>query len=336
MRYRRLGGSGLQVSELCLGAMTFGQSTPEAEARAILDAACAQGVNFVDTANTYADGQSETILGRLLGPRRPRVVLATKFFNPTGAGPNDSGMSRVHIMQAVEASLRRLRTDWIDLYYIHHVDTETPLEEMLRALDDLVRQGKVRYIGCSNYEAWRLCDALWTSAYWGLQRFVGCQPQYSLVVRDIEQELVPLCRAKQVGLVVWAPLAGGFLTGKYPVGGRVVAGTRSAAGWAFPEAYFHPQADAILAALLDVAATCGLTPSQAALRWALSQPGITSCIAGCRTQAQWADSAGALAAELPPDARQRLDAVSRLPLRYPSAMEAGMPQRRRDALAHVR
>ncbi len=335
MKYVRMGRSGLKVSELCLGTMTFGHTTGQEEAAAILDAALDLGVNFIDTANTYADSRSEGMLGALLGTRRSHCVLATKFFNPVGTGPNDSGMSRVHIMRAVEDSLRRLQTDWIDIYYIHHVDVETPLDEMLRAVDDLVRQGKVRYIGCSNYEAWRLCDALWTSEQLGLSRIECYQPQYSLVVRDIEQEIVPLCRTKQVGIVVWAPLAGGFLTGKYAVGQRLVSGTRSEMDWAFPQAYFCPQADTVLACLLDIAADLQCVPSQVALRWALSQPGITSCIVGCRTLAQWQETAGTTTTELPTAELTRLNTVSHLPQRYPASMEIGMKQRRRDALRHV-
>ena len=194
MEYRRMGRSGLKVSEICLGTMTFGHGTDEAEARRIVDLAFEAGVNFFDTANAYGGGQSEVLLGKALQGRRDKSIVATKFFNPMGPGPNDSGMSRVHIMQAIEASLRRLQTDYVDLYYIHHVDTQTPLEEMLRALDDLVRQGKVRYMACSNYEAWRLQEALWISETRNLYRFECYQPQYSLVVRDIEQELIPLCQ----------------------------------------------------------------------------------------------------------------------------------------------
>lgn len=335
MKYVRMGRTGLKVSELCLGTMTFGRNTDREEAAAMLDSALDQGVNFLDTANTYADSRSESMLGDVLGAKRQDWVVATKFFNPTGAGPNDSGMSRVHVMQAVEDSLRRLQTDWIDLYYIHHVDVETPLEEMLRAVDDLVHQGKVRYIGCSNYEAWRLCDALWTSEHLGLHRIECYQPQYSLVVRDIEQEIVPLCLAKQVGMVVWSPLAGGFLAGKYAPGQRVVAGTRSDTGWAFPDTYFCPQADTVLQSLLDAAAQLQRAPSQVALRWALSQPGITSCIVGCRTLAQWQEAAGTVTTELPVEILAHLNDVSHLPHRYPASMEADMVQRRQSALRHV-
>ncbi len=190
--------------------MTFGRRTDEEEARAIVDLAFDAGITFFDTADGYGNGASEEILGRALQGRRHHAVIATKFFNPMGPGPNDSGMSRVHIMDAIEASLRRLGTDHVDVYYIHHVDIQTPIEEALRALDDLVRQGKVRYIAVSNYQAWRLSEALWISQVNNLASFVCYQPQYSLVVRDIEQELVPLCLHKGLGIVPWAPLASGF------------------------------------------------------------------------------------------------------------------------------
>ena len=215
MEYRRMGRSGLKVSAICLGTMTFGHGADQAEATRIVDLAFAAGVNFFDTANTYGNGESEVLLGNALKGRRRNAIVATKFFNPTGPGPNDSGMSRVHIMQAIDDSLRRLQMDYVDIYYIHHVDSQTPLEEMLRALDDLVRSGKVRYIACSNYEAWRLMEALWISDSKGLARFECYQPQYSLVVRDIEEEIMPVCQYKGLGVVVWSPLGGGFLSGKY-------------------------------------------------------------------------------------------------------------------------
>ena len=246
MDYRRLGRSGLKVSEICLGTMTFGHGTGAAEAERIVQAALDAGVNFFDTADGYGGGESETMLGRALGKRRRETVIATKVFAATGSGPNDSGMSRVHIMQAVEDSLRRLGTNWIDLYYIHHVDIQAPLEEMLRAFDDLVRQGKIRYTACSNYEAWRLMETLWISDSKGLARFEAYQPQYSLVVRDIEEELVPVCSLKGLGMVVWAPLAGGYLSGKYRPGQRSLQGSRSAENWAFPTQFFHANHEAIL------------------------------------------------------------------------------------------
>jgi aryl-alcohol dehydrogenase-like predicted oxidoreductase len=280
MEYRRVGRSGLKVSEICLGTMTFGHGTDQAEASRIVDRAFEAGVNFFDTANGYSNGQSETMLGEILKGRRQEAIIATKVFNPMGPGPNDSGMSRSHIMRAIEASLSRMQTDYVDIYYIHHVDTQTPLEEMLAAFDDLVHQGKVRYIACSNYEAWRLMEALWISDSKNLARFECYQPQYSLVVRDIEEELIPVCELKGLGVVVWSPLAGGFLTGKYKPGENKVEGSRSEEGWAYPERYFAPNADETLTVLLDIAKELGRTPAQVATRWVLEQPAITSAIIG--------------------------------------------------------
>ncbi|MFH1085723.1 MAG: aldo/keto reductase [Chloroflexota bacterium] len=332
MQYRLLGRSGLKVSEVCLGTMAFGVSVDQAEATRLVDTAYAAGVNFFDTANTYAGGQSETMLGVALKGRRREAVIATKFTNPAGPGPNDAGMSRKHIMDAIEDSLRRLQTDYVDLYYIHHVDGLTPLEEALRALDDLVHQGKVRYIACSNYQAWRLCEALWVSDTKGLARFIAYQPQYSLVVRDIEQELVPLCVYKGVGIVTWGPLASGFLTGKYQPGERRLAGTRSAEGWAFHERFFAPNADETLAELLKVAAEVGRSPAQVALRWVLEQPGVSAVIAGARTAEQFHDNCGASGWRLQSEPLERLTRVSRLPDRYPEVMEKNMDERRWRAI----
>ena len=332
MEYRRLGRCGLKVSEICLGTMTFGRQVDEAGARAIVDLAIEGGVNFFDTADSYSDGASEVLLGKALKGRRRQAVVATKFFNPMGAGPNDSGMSRVHIMNAIEDSLRRLQMDYVDLYYIHHVDKETPIQEMLRAVDDLVRQGKVRYVACSNYQAWRLCEALWISDANGLARFACYQPQYSLVVRDIEQELVPLCQYKELGIVTWAPLASGFLSGKYHPGQRSLAGTRSEQGWAWQSRFFADNADETLAVLLDVAEELGRSPAQVALRWVLDQPGITSVISGVRNTEQLRDNLGAAGWRLEGAALARLNEVSHLPDRYPEAFEKNMHQRRRDAV----
>jgi aryl-alcohol dehydrogenase-like predicted oxidoreductase len=332
MQYRYLGRSGLRVSEVCLGTMNIGVTTELDEARELVAAAVDEGVNFVDTANTYAGGRCETILGEALKGYRDKVVLATKFVNSTGPGPNDGGMSRKHIMEAIEGSLRRLQTDYVDLYYIHHVDGRTPIEEALRALDDLVHQGKVRYIGCSNLQAWRVMDSLWTSEMHGLARYVAYQPQYSLVMRDIEIELVPACLHKGVGIVCWGPLASGFLTGKYQPGQRVVAGTRSEAGWAFHQRFFAPTADETLAELLKVSAELGKTPAQVALRWALEQPGITSVIAGARNAQQFRDSCGAMGWRLEGEPLARLTQMSAPRLTYPEAMERGMDERRDGAI----
>lgn len=332
MDYRRMGRSGLKVSELCLGTMTFGHGTDQAEATRIVDLAFAAGVNFFDTANAYGSGQSEVLLGNALKGRRKDAIIATKVFNPMGGGPNDSGMSRVHILRAIEDSLTRLQTDYVDIYYIHHVDTQTPLEELLRAFDDLVRQGKVRYIACSNYEAWRLMEALWLSDTKNLASFACYQPQYSLVVRDIEEEIIPVCQLKGLGVVIWSPLAGGFLTGKYQPGTRTAAGTRSAEGWAYPERYFAANADESLRVLLDVAQEVGHSPAQVALRWALAQPAITSAIIGARTTEQARDNFLTSGWQLPQEALTRLTEVSRLPYRYPRSMEENMHERRNSAV----
>ncbi len=226
MEYRRLGGTGLKVSELCLGCMTFGRETDEKTAGKILDRFVEVGGNFLDTANVYAAGASEEILGRILGERRKDLIVATKvrfnanIFMGKTVAPNQIGLSRGHIMSEVEASLRRLKMDYIDLYQVHSWDFETPIEETMRALDDLVRHGKVRYIGASNFTAWQLMKSLWVSDKHNYARFDCLQPQYSLISREIEREILPLCRYEGVGVIPWSPLGGGFLTGKYRSGQR--------------------------------------------------------------------------------------------------------------------
>ena len=332
MEYRRIGRSGLKVSEVCLGTMAFGGSVDEAGAKSLVDLAFDAGINFFDTADGYSSGRSEEILGQALKGRRREAVVATKFFNPMGPGPNDSGMSRVHIMNAIEDSLRRLQMDHVDIYTIHHVDAQTPLEEMLRALDDLVHQGKVRYVACSNYQAWRLCEALWISDANDLARFECYQPQYSLVVRDIEQELVPLCLNKGLGIVAWGPMGSGFLAGKYRPGQRQVPGTRSESKWAWHERFFAANADETLSVLLDVAKELGRTPAQVALRWVLEQPAVSAVIAGVRTVEHLRDNAGASGWRLEGELLARLNAVSALPFRYPESFENGMVQKRADAM----
>jgi aryl-alcohol dehydrogenase-like predicted oxidoreductase len=312
--------------------MTFGASTDGDEAMRIVNLAFDAGINFFDTADGYSIGQSEEILGNVLKGRRREAIVATKFFNPMGPGPNDSGMSRVHIMNAIEDSLSRLQMDYVDICYVHHVDVQTPLEEMLRAMDDLVHQGKVRYIACSNYQAWRLSEALWISDSNNLARFECYQPQYSLVVRDIEQELVPLCLHKGLGIVPWAPLAGGFLAGKYKPGQRVVSGTRSEEKWNWHGAFFAANADETLATLLEVARELGRTPSQVALRWLLDRPGVASVISGVRTAEQLRDNVGATGWRLEGEPLDRLNEASYLPDRYPESFEKTMVERRENAL----
>ncbi len=332
MEYRRLGKSGLKVSEICLGTMTFGHGTNEKESERMVHLAMDAGVNFFDTANSYGEGESEVLLGKALKDRRRDAIIATKFFNPMGKGPNDSGMSRVHIMQAIDDSLKRLQMDYVDIYYIHHVDTQTPLDEMLKALDDLVSQGKVRYTACSNYQAWRLSEALWISDSNNLEQFVCYQPIYNLVVRDIEQELVPLCKRKGLGIVVWSPLAGGFLSGKYKPGERIQQGSRSEEGWAFPQRYFAINADETLQTLLDVSEKFGYSPAQVALRWVLEQESITSVIVGARRIEHLMDNLGTDKCKLKEQELKRLNEISFLPDRYPEAMEKNMHERRDNAV----
>ena len=332
MKYRRMGRTGLKVSELSLGTMTFGTYTDIEEAERMLGLSFDAGINFIDTADAYGGGRSEEILGELLGARREDAILATKFFNPMGSGVNDSGMSRVRIFKAIEASLRRLKTDYIDLYYIHHVDTQTPLEEMLEALNDLVRSGKVRYIACSNYEAWRLMESLWISDSRGWARFECYQPQYNLLTRDIEEELVPLCQYKGLGVAVWSPLANGLLTGKYRGRGDEIEGTRSADKWVFNPQFFASNADEILDVVLEISDELSCTPAQVATRWVLDQPATTSVIVGARNIEQFRDNVGASRIQLSHEHLNRLDEVSRLPMRYPKSMEFNMHERRDNAV----
>ena len=327
MQYRRLGRTGLQVSEVCMGTMTFGGVTDEAEAKKIFDRCLEKGVNFFDTANGYTDGQSEEILSRLIKGHRNDLVIATKVYNPQGTGPNDMGLSRKHIIQACEASLRRLDTDYIDLYQVHADDRETPLAETLSALDQLVRDGKVRYIGASNHTAWRLSDALWTSETRGLARYDCLQPLYNLIERGIDQELLPLCRDKGVGVIAWSPLAGGWLTGKYR--GDVAGDARlNEAGR--PPMGATVDRETILDRLTKVADGVGATPAQVALRWVMDQDGLTSAIVGARNVEQLDNNLGAADLQLERDAWKELDRVSRLPLAYPSGL-ALMMERRRQA-----
>jgi aryl-alcohol dehydrogenase-like predicted oxidoreductase len=332
MEYRRLGHSGLKVSEICLGTMTFGNGADQVGASSMVDAALAAGVNFFDTANAYVGGVSETMLGEALKGKRQDAVIASKFFNPMGHRPNDSGMSRLHIKQQIEASLTRLQTDYIDLYYIHHVDHQTPLEEMLSALDDLVRQGKILYTACSNYEAWRLMEALWLSDTNGWERFVAYQPQYSLVVRDIDEEIVPACELKGLGVVAWSPLAGGYLAGKYTPGSLKVQGTRSSEGWGFNSRFFAANHGDILQTLLETAKQLGKSPAQVALRWVIDQPFMTSAIVGARSAEQLEETLKVGDWKLPAASLEKLSKVSAQPFKYPRAFEDPMRERRDGAV----
>jgi aryl-alcohol dehydrogenase-like predicted oxidoreductase len=235
MEYRRLGSSGLEVSTIGLGCTNFGVRRDAAETKVIIDAALDRGINLIDTANTYSAGKSEECVGQALEGRRHEIVLTSKFGQPTGPGPMEMGGSRHHIMRAVEDSLRRLRTDYIDLYQMHVPDPHVPIEETLRALDDLVRQGKVRYLGASCFEAWQLCEALWTSRSGGLERFVSTQCHYSLLTRDIEHHVMPLCENYGIGLLPFFSLESGLLTGKYTSGAELPPDARAAK---FPQTFF--------------------------------------------------------------------------------------------------
>src|SRR6266478_7180527 len=330
MEYRLLVATGLKVSELCLGCMTFGRETGETTAGKILDRFIEVGGNFLDTANVYAAGASEEILGRILGERRSSLVLATKVrFNANllmgkPVPPNEWGLSRRHIMAEVEASLRRLQTDYIDLYQVHSWDFETPIDETMRALDDLVRQGKVRYIGASNFTAWQLMKSLWISDRHDFARFDSLQPQYSLITRDIEREILPLCRYENVGVIPWSPLGGGFLTGKYRSGQRPPEDSRLA-----KVDMWNRLADernyATLEAVEHVAKERGRAISQVALAWVNQQPGVSSVIYGARTEEQNEQNIGAIGFRLEAAELAALDKASALPPEYPTSMQARLP-----------
>lgn len=228
MKYRRLGASGLEVSEIGIGTNNFGGRLDADQSATVVHSALDNGINLFDTANIYSHGVSEEYLGKALATRREQAVVATKFGMQWADGPHGKGGSRKHIMDSVEGSLKRLRTEYIDLYQIHRQDPETPVDETLRALDDVIKSGKVRYIGCSNYDAWRISDAIWTSEHLGLARFVSSQPEYSMIVRDIETDILPACANYGLGILPYFPLAHGFLTGKYKRGQDVPEGTRLA------------------------------------------------------------------------------------------------------------
>jgi aryl-alcohol dehydrogenase-like predicted oxidoreductase len=317
MLTRTLGRTGMKVAVLCLGGNTFGWTTDQRTSEAVLDAYLEAGGNFIDTADVYSrwapgnkGGESETALGTWMTARRnrPAVIVATKVCGPMGPGPNDKGLSRLHIMRAVESSLRRLQTDYIDLYQAHWDDRETPLEETLRAFDDLVRQGKVRYIGASNHVAWRLTRALWESSRHGYARYECLQPKYNLVFRDeYERELEPLCLEQGVGVIPYSSLASGFLSGKYRRGEELPATARAAG---VQKTYMTERGFAIMAAVDKVAAGAGATPAQVALSWLAHRPGITAPIASATSVVQLKELVGGIELRLDESASQILDEAS--------------------------
>ena len=325
MRYRQLGASGVRVSVLTMGTMTFGGtggfasvgSTGVEEARRQVDRCLEAGVNLIDTANVYSDGVSEEIVGQVLDGRRDEVLVATKARMPMGEGPNDAGLSRHHLIRECEASLRRLRTDRIDLYQVHEWDGQTPLSETLEALDDLVRAGKVRYVGCSNYAGWQLMKALGVADQRRLTRFVSQQIHYTLQAREAEYELVPVAVDQGLGILVWSPLAGGLLSGKYRRDQPGPETSRLLSGWDEPPVRDQDKLYDVVEVVVEVAKGRGVSPAQVALAWLLHRPAVTTVIIGARTSEQLADNLGAADLTLDEEELARLEEVSRPPLLYP-------------------
>jgi len=335
MNYRYLGKTGLKVSELCLGTMTFGREADEATSHAILDRFVAVGGTFIDTANVYGRGRSEEVVGSWLrGKERDALVVATKVRFPMGAGPNEVGLSRTHIRASVEASLRRLQTDYIDLYQVHAWDHATPIEETLATLNDLVREGKVRYIGTSNHTGYQLQRAIDLSRRMGWEPYICLQPQYNLLCRSTEWELVPVCADEGVGIIPWSPLRGGWLTGKYhrgmaePPHGTRVGESQNPTGTEGWERNATEHTWRVLDALAAVAKEADRSPAQVALRWLLQRPGVTAPIIGARTIAQLDDNIGATALTLDEGQMARLDDASDVPLPYPHDFLANAAKRR--------
>ena len=330
MKYNRLGNTGLFVSEICLGTMTFSGENffggaigtlDQKAATALVEKSFAAGVNFIDTADAYSHGQSEIMTGqaiRDLGIKRSEVVLATKAYGRMGPGVNEIGASRVHLMDAVKKSLDRLKMDTIDLYQIHQTDLVTPVEETMRALDDLVREGLVRYLGISNWTAWRLMKANGIADKRGWNRIESVQAYYSIAGRELEKELVPLMEEEKIGCLVWSPLAGGYLSGKYSPGGEGEAEGRRKA-FDFPP-IDKAKADALVAAMRPIAKAHGTSVARVAIAWVLSKPWVTSVIIGARTQAQLDDNLEAAKLALGADETAKLDELSVQPLEYPHWM----------------
>ncbi|MGO8799519.1 MAG: aldo/keto reductase [Roseiarcus sp.] len=326
MEYRLLGNSGLKVSSIAVGTMTFGAAggfarignVGVADARRIIDGAVDAGVNLIDTANIYSAGASEEIIGEALGGKpRGGVLIATKARFAMGAGPNDRGLSRWHLIAACEASLKRLRTDVIDLYQVHQWDGLTPLEETLEALDSLVRNGKVRYVGCSNYSGWHVMKAMEVARRDRRIPFVSQQIHYTLQAREAEYELIPIAIDQKLGVLVWSPIAGGLLSGKHRRNLKTPEGTRQFAGWREPPINDEAKLWDIVDALVAIADARGVSGAQVALAWLLGRPGVTSVIIGGRTEAQFKDNLAAAELKLTPEERARLDKVSQPPLLYP-------------------
>jgi aryl-alcohol dehydrogenase-like predicted oxidoreductase len=326
MKYRILGRTGLYVSEICFGAMTFGGkgfwavvgTHGETEADRLVGKTIDAGVNFFDTADVYSEGESERLLGKALGARRKDVVLATKVRGRAGPGPNDVGLTRAHIHASIDASLRRLGTDYVDLYQIHGFDPVVPLDETLRALDDVVRAGKARYLGCSNLAAWQIMKAIGISKRHDWSRFDSLQAYYSIAGRDLEREVAPLLEDQRVGLMVWSPLAGGLLSGKFSRDGAGPEGTRRAS-FDFPPVD-KERAFRVIDVMRAVAAEKGTTVPRVALAWILHRRFVTSVIIGAKDEQQLGDNLGAIDVALSAEELTRLNEVSALPPEYPGWM----------------
>ncbi|MGI9646636.1 MAG: aldo/keto reductase [Ilumatobacteraceae bacterium] len=324
MEYHYLGRSGTKVSEVCLGAMTFGREADEATSHRLLDVFVDAGGDFIDSADVYGPGTSEEVLGRWLARQdRERFVIATKVRFPSGSGPNDVGLGRKHILASIDASLRRLGTDYVDLYQIHCWDQGTPIEETLSTLDGLVRQGKVRYLGSSNLTGWQLQKMIDTSRQLGLEAFVSHQPQYNLLARPLEWEVLPACRAEGVAVLPWGPLRGGWLSGRYardmggaPDGSRVKTAERE--GWSETWArYDNDHTWGIVDALREIAADRDRHPAQVALRWVAQRPGVTAPILGASKLEQLEINLGMIDFRLTDEEMDRLNAVSAIDGDYP-------------------
>ncbi|MGE0384664.1 MAG: aldo/keto reductase [Gammaproteobacteria bacterium] len=330
MQYRRLGGTGLLVSRLSLGAMTFGEGAgfgkmSRDDVRAMIDRAIDAGINFIDTADVYVGGQSERLLGEILGERRRHLVLATKVNGRTGPALNDAGLSRLHVLAACDASLARLQTDYIDLYIVHREDPLTPIEETLEALNDLVRAGKVRYVGFSNWSAWKAAIAVQTQAARGWARFCSGQMYYSLLGRELEYDVIPFMQYAGVGLTVWSPLCGGILSGKYSrenIDDRATAAPDTRLGAAPFMPYRRDTAHAVLEALRTIGARHGATVAQAAIAWVLARPAVDSVIIGASRMSQLEDNLGALGVELGAAEIAELDRITRPASVYPQWFNA--------------
>ena len=325
MKTRFLGNSGVRVSELCLGAMTFGGKgfwknigqVEQKEADELVNTAIDGGINFFDTADVYSEGRSEELLGKALDNKRKDIVLATKVRGRTGPGPNDIGLSRKHIIDSCNASLKRLGTDYIDLYQVHSFDPRTPLDETLRALDDLVKEGKVRYIGASNFTGWQLMKALAISEKQNLERFVTLQAFYSLIARDLENELVPLSLDQKLGILPWSPLGGGFLTGKYRRGKPRPEGARRSSPTDQFLQFDEEKGFDIVDELEKTARNYGATVAQAALNYLLRKPGVTAVIIGARNKEQLKDNLKTVGWEMSAEEVARLDGLSKPARVYP-------------------